>query len=113
MNVILFDENDNEIARLRHVRFPNRMLATVWQPKLGAVRFEEFHDAYDTAEEMKKIRKRRDLLLSRSDHKMLPDFPIDETYKQSWANYRQQLRELPQNIDLAAPVWPANPDGQS
>ena len=49
-----------------------------------------------TVEELQ--RARRDVLLSASDWTQLPDTTCD---RQAWAEYRQQLRDLP-----ADPNWP-------
>lgn len=53
------------------------------------------------------LRNKRNLLLSACDWTQLPDSPVNVAI---WADYRQQLRDLPQNtIDPNNPVWPTEP----
>lgn len=53
------------------------------------------------------LRNQRNLLLAACDWTQLPDAPVDAVV---WADYRQQLRDLPQNtIDPNNPVWPTEP----
>jgi hypothetical protein len=55
----------------------------------------------------KRLRLRRDTLLSQSDHRMVSDAPWDTA---PWATYRQALRDLPeQTADPRAAVWPNPP----
>lgn len=45
--------------------------------------------------------------LSASDWTQLPDAPVDQA---AWAEYRQALRDLPDNTsDPSNPVWPTPP----
>ena len=54
-----------------------------------------------------RIRYHRDNLLKASDVKMVEDAPWDKT---SWAEYRQQLRDLPATVsDPAKIVFPEPP----
>lgn len=59
---------------------------------------------------LNNIRISRDLILASSDWTQLPDAQVD---KQAWADYRQALRDLPnqyQNVtDLSDVVWPQPP----
>ena len=41
-----------------------------------------------------------------SDWTQLPDAPVD---KESWAEYRQKLRDLPKTTDTLNVVWPDRP----
>lgn len=53
------------------------------------------------------LRAERDRLLTESDRTQLVDAPFDQA---AWAEYRQQLRDLPANTeDPASPVWPVPP----
>ena len=45
---------------------------------------------------MTQLRRRRDMLLSACDYKMVSDYK--HTDKQAWIDYRQSLRDLPQTI---------------
>jgi len=54
------------------------------------------------------LRERRNNLLTNSDWTQMPDAPVDKT---AWAEYRQALRDLPENtIDPENPIWPTRPD---
>ena len=55
---------------------------------------------------MQGIRIHRNNLLALSDWTQLPDAPVDKT---AWATYRQELRDLPETIDINNPVWPVSP----
>lgn len=56
------------------------------------------------------IRAERDALLAGSDWTQVADAPLTATEKQAWVEYRQALRDVPQ--DFGTPddvVWPAAP----
>ena len=56
------------------------------------------------------VRGKRNLLLAQTDWTQLPDAPLTEEQKQSWADYRQQLRDLPQTFENAKDViYPEEP----
>lgn len=64
--------------------------------------------AYDAA--MREVRRERDHLLSVSDWTQVPDSPHTPEQRQAWKEYRQALRDLPDEIeDPAAIVWPQLP----
>jgi hypothetical protein len=72
---------------------------------------EEIQAAKDSA--MANIRGQRNQLLKDSDWTQIADCTADKT---AWANYRQQLRDLPSSIVALAidprtfADWPRNPD---
>jgi len=52
-------------------------------------------------------RSQRDALLSQSDWTQVPDAPVDQ---QAWAEYRQALRDVPQQAGFPAEItWPMKP----
>lgn len=63
------------------------------------------------------LRIMRDQLLSNCDWTQIPDAPLTETQKVAWQTYRQQLRDLPENIQDPKPLvldsshsdWPISP----
>jgi len=60
----------------------------------------------DLAEE---ARGERDRLLDESDWTQLPDAPVADT--QAWVNYRQQLRDVPQQEGFPTDIdWPTKPE---
>jgi uncharacterized protein YciI len=62
--------------------------------------------AADTASKAAKIRKQRDDALKDSDWTQVLDAPIDRTV---WANYRQALRDLPDDPNFPNVELPALP----
>lgn len=64
----------------------------------------------EQAEAMKLIRIQRDLLLKESDFSQLPDSPFDNNTIEEWKQYRQELRDFPNNVqDPFNPDWPVKP----
>ena len=60
-------------------------------------------------EKAEEHRRTRNSLLTESDWTQMPDY--SGANKESWATYRQALRDLPANTaDPANPVWPTKPE---
>jgi hypothetical protein len=65
-----------------------------------------------------ELRIIRDSKLGESDWSQMPDSPLSEEKKIEWREYRQELRDLPENItdpkplvlNLDDPAWPTNPE---
>jgi len=56
-------------------------------------------------------RGKRNLLLAQSDWTQLPDAQLTDEQKQSWATYRQALRDIPQNFNESEDVvYPEEPN---
>lgn len=49
---------------------------------------------YSTCNMMKRIREQRDTLLQMTDWTVLPDVNLDEETRQTFVDYRQQLRDI-------------------
>jgi len=68
---------------------------------------------FDSARFMELLRNERDVLLAKSDWTQMPDSPLSPTVKGWWASYRQQLRDIPANVDglthLDQVQWPTEP----
>jgi hypothetical protein len=47
-----------------------------------------------------EIRKERNRLLAESDWTQFADSPLDQETKNSWATYRQALRDMPESVEL-------------
>ncbi len=62
-------------------------------------------------QELLYLRSRRDRLLRLSDRTQVPDFPISQEDRAAWADYRAQLRDLPESCaaDPWSAVWPVPP----
>lgn len=75
---------------------------------------EAFEASIDYWEEFRIL---RDDKLFRSDWTQVPDAPLTEAQVGQWKNYRQALRDLPENItdpkslvkDLTNSNWPTSP----
>lgn len=51
------------------------------------------------------VRNQRDQLLKQSDWTQIPDSALTAEQKAAWAEYRQQLRDLPGNIPEDVEDW--------
>jgi hypothetical protein len=58
---------------------------------------------------LKSMRSDRNGLLSESDWTQFPDVTLSEDKRLEWNQYRQALRDLPDNIDLYNQVFPDKP----
>jgi hypothetical protein len=55
------------------------------------------------------VRIKRNALLAASDWTQLPDSPLDNTTRNAWADYRQALRDITEQADPFAIVFPDAP----
>ncbi|MCC2603023.1 tail fiber assembly protein [Sphingopyxis yananensis] len=63
-------------------------------------------------EQAHAMRHQRDSLLRNSDYLMMADYPLTSEQRAAWADYRQQLRDLPETTtDPAVITWPVAPTG--
>tara|TARA_B100001996_G_scaffold376812_2_gene358541 strand:+ start:65 stop:442 length:378 start_codon:yes stop_codon:yes gene_type:complete len=59
---------------------------------------------------MQKLRETRDILLNQTDKYSSNDYPHKTSdIRQAWLDYRQALRDLPENTDAKNPTWPQEP----
>lgn len=65
-----------------------------------------------TEEQQKmQVRAQRNSLLTLCDWTQLPDAPLTAEQKQEWAEYRQALRDIPEQAGFPdAVVWPTMPE---
>jgi hypothetical protein len=57
-----------------------------------------------------KVRQKRDKLLAKSDWTQMPNAPLTLEQKFAWAEYRQKLRDLPQDFnDPDKVIFPQEP----
>ena len=56
---------------------------------------------------IRDVRNKRDRLLDESDWTQVPDSPANSS---EWATYRQELRDITENIDLSNVIWPTPPE---
>lgn len=59
----------------------------------------------------RRIRSRRNELLSACDWTQLPDAKLGPVAKREWADYRQELRDITRQPDPDAVTWPQRPGG--
>lgn len=56
------------------------------------------------------LRSKRNQLLRDSDFTQMPDSPLSQERKDAWAAYRQELRDLPDEVtDPLVVSWPLDP----
>ena len=64
-------------------------------------------------QKLDSIRLQRDYLLVQTDWTALNDVPLSPEEKTAYENYRQQLRDFPDVVDLDLPIeqiiWPSKP----
>jgi hypothetical protein len=81
----------------------------------GLLRAEEDQALLDAKVERQwgYLRVQRNSKLSECDWTQMSDAPLNAQDKTSWATYRQELRDLPENtVDPRSPTWPQKPDVQ-
>jgi hypothetical protein len=63
------------------------------------------------AQKAKQVRSERNAKLTETDWTQVDDTPLDNVAKSAWANYRQALRDLPDQAGFPFNVtWPAQPE---
>jgi len=74
----------------------------------------DVHDNFEVVTDLNsdgmaaQIRSERDRLLKEFDWTQLPDAPVDQ---QAWAEYRQALRDVPQQAGFPTEItWPVKPE---
>lgn len=74
----------------------------------GAVENANHVNEEYSAPTINDVRLMRNQMLAASDWTQLPDSPVDQA---AWAEYRQELRDLPDiTADPSNPVWPEPPE---
>ena len=58
---------------------------------------------------MQALRTERNLRLVNSDYTQLPDVTLTEAQVEAWRVYRQELRDITENIVWNVTTWPARP----
>jgi len=83
----------------------------VVDPVAQTVTFDqEGYDQRNARSVWDSFRTERNTLLTESDWTQSPDSPLADEAKAEWATYRQELRDLPENVeDPANPSWPDEP----
>jgi hypothetical protein len=68
---------------------------------------------WNNDQKLESIRLQRNYLLSQTDWTALNDVPLSPEEKTAYENYRQQLRDFPDIVDLDLPIeeiiWPTKP----
>lgn len=81
-------------------------------PKPTQVELDGLWPLVRNRQEWQSVRAQRDRLLSESDWTRMDDAPLTVEQRDTWADYRQALRDVPQ--EFASPddvVWPEQPGG--
>jgi hypothetical protein len=58
---------------------------------------------------LESLRAKRNALLTESDWTQVEDSPLSEEKRNTWKNYRQELRDLTDLEDATLLVWPTPP----
>ena len=67
-----------------------------------------------TEEQEIQVRAQRNSLLDLCDWTQLPDAPLTAEQKQAWAEYRQALRDVPEQTGFPENVvWPSTPETEA
>lgn len=59
---------------------------------------------------LENVKYKRNEYLAASDWTQFPDSPLSEEKRKEWAVYRQELRDMTENLDPFNPVWPKKPE---
>ena len=118
-NGILYKELDSSIDEATFCD------TNIWKNNAWATRdarpgpyhvWNNYEWAFDSDKFWKGIRFKRAKLLEQCDWTQMPDVALDSDTKQTWANYRQALREIPSTYSSATSesdiTWPAKPVSQ-
>lgn len=66
--------------------------------------------ADEIASEASSVRYERDELLTQCDWTQMPDSPLDDSTKASWATYRTELRDISEQAGFPTDItWPTAP----
>lgn len=111
------DDNPNE--RIEELGIFGQAITTYRNTE---IRLQKEQEELEIARELERdylqeLRIIRNSKLSESDWSQMPDSPLSEDKKNEWREYRQELRDLPENIadpkplvlNLDDPSWPTNP----
>ena len=72
---------------------------------------EAAYIAQKDATQAESVRSQRTQLLKDSDWTQLDDTPFDNAKKMAWANYRQALRDIPDQAGFPWDIqWPTQPE---
>ena len=64
---------------------------------------------YTEAEALDALRTERNMRLVNSDYTQLPDVNLTEAQVEAWRVYRQELRDITENIVWNVTTWPSKP----
>jgi hypothetical protein len=64
---------------------------------------------YTEAQAMQALRTERNVRLVNSDYTQLPDVTLTEAQVEAWRVYRQELRDITENIVWNVTTWPLRP----
>jgi hypothetical protein len=84
----------------------------VWDSETLSYKINDFPVPPEPTQEdyLFQLRVQRNGILSATDWAVMPDSPLSEEKKQEWVEYRQLLRDLPENtIDFSDVTWPEEP----
>lgn len=105
-----FSSLENEDGTIYAPTYPDNAIEVPEPPAHATSMWDGQKWVEDQSVLMSIIRDKRDDLLRQSDYTQLSDSPLSADKKSEWANYRQALREVPQNFGHPDDViWPEKP----
>jgi hypothetical protein len=104
-----------DLARLKEYRYEIKEDWVEETPVIENYTEQEINDRNQRRHEeyVIEVRQQRNMLLQASDWTQLSDIQSKKTpeWIESWATYRQQLRDLPESIQVGQEVsWPTAPE---
>jgi len=101
--ILLYDEETGEIT--------NTIPAVMRTEYLLPAQYEVIVEDLGNSLEMAALRAMRNQRLTACDWTQIADAPLSVEEKAAWAQYRQALRDLPENTeDPLNPAWPEKPE---
>jgi hypothetical protein len=97
-------------ATQRRDEGPALLVNGVWTQNYIVSQLTPEEAAAKAEEQGRIVRAERDRLLQRTDWTQVDDTPLDNVAKNAWANYRQALRDVPDQAGFPFDVnWPSVP----
>jgi hypothetical protein len=100
-----------DLATERREEGPAILVDGVWTQNYVIVPLTDEERAEVAASQSAQVRSDRNTRLTQTDWTQLDDTPLDNVAKSAWANYRQALRDVPDQAGFPFNVtWPTQPE---
>jgi hypothetical protein len=102
-----WNKETGQLVKLRPGQTPDNTLTEVERTD-SASKWEDGEWVIPDEVKAKRIRSKRNEALSKTDYLLMPDYPLKD--KKKWEEYRQSLRDIPQQTGFPGVVrWPEAP----